>query len=276
MIECLFYALRQEKVCTEPDLNYVVHPGQGPYLGLLHGFLSSGRQWLLNLEALSEVCTPVTIDMWGHGDSPAPSDLDLYRPQAYVDQLEHIREKLGANQWFLCGYSLGAGITIRYTHQYPERVLAHGLTNSNSAFANDTLVQEWQASAEASAKSIRAGGLSAIERIAVHPRHARRLPQTVYDALLQDSKKLSPDAVANTLLRTNVDVSTRDIASTNPRPALLAFGRHEKRFSAAKDWALANMANLKVIEMDAGHAVNMEDAEAFNAAWIAFIREHAS
>ncbi|NKB99779.1 MAG: alpha/beta fold hydrolase [Pseudomonadales bacterium] len=275
MIRCAVYP-SVKNVREEPALNYVVHPGQGPYLGLLHGFLSSGRQWLLNLEALAEVCTPVTIDMWGHGDSPAPADLDLYRPQAYVDQLERIRQNLKAEQWFLCGYSLGAGITIRYTHQYPERVIAHGLTNSNSAFANEALVSEWQASSDASAKSIRAGGLPAIERIAVHPRHARRLPQPVYDALLQDSKKLSPDAVANTLLRTNVDVSTRDIAPTNPRPALLAFGRHEKRFSKAKDWALANMADLKVIELDAGHAVNMEDAEGFNSAWIAFIREHTS
>jgi pimeloyl-ACP methyl ester carboxylesterase len=261
-------------VSEDPTLNYVVHPGRGPYLGLLHGFLSSGRQWLLNLDALAEVCTPVTIDMWGHGDSPAPANLDLYRPQAYVDQLERIRQELAADRWFLCGYSLGAGITIRYTHQYPEHVIAHGLTNSNSAFANEALVAEWRASSAASAESIRAGGLRAIERIAVHPRHARRLPQPVYDALLQDSKKLAPDAVANTLLRTNVDVSTREIAASNPRPALLAFGRHEKKFSAAKDWAVTNMANLEVVELDAGHAVNMEDAAGFNSAWTAFIKEH--
>ena len=108
-----------------PALKYVVHEGNGPFLGLLHGFLSSGRQWMLYVEALAEGCLPVTIDMWGHGNSPAPEDLNLYSPQAYVAQLERIRQELNAEQWFLCGYSLGAGITIRYAIEFPQRVIAH-------------------------------------------------------------------------------------------------------------------------------------------------------
>lgn len=227
---------------------------------------------MLNLDALSAVCKPVTIDLWGHGDSPAPDNLELYRPQAYVDQLETIRKALNAEQWLLCGYSLGAGLTIRYTHQFPERVIAHGLTNSNSAFADEQLVAEWQASAAESAASIRKGGLPAIERIAVHPRHARRLPKPVYDALLTDSKKLNPAAIANTLLRTNVEASTRNFAPQNPRPVLMTVGRHEKRFQNGRAWAEANVPNLTCIELDAGHAVNMEDADGFNQAWIQFIR----
>lgn len=258
-----------------PTLNYVVHPGQGPYLALVHGFLSSKSQWMLNLEALAEVCTPVTFDLWGHGDSPAPDFLELYRPQAYVEQLEAIRKQLNAQQWLLCGYSLGAGITIRYTHQFPQRVIAHGLTNSNSAFADEKLVGEWRASAEESAASIRQGGLAAIERIAVHPRHARRLPAPVYEALLADSKKLKPTAIANTLLRTNIEASTRAFVPQNPRPLLMTVGRHERRFQAARAWAEANVPNLTLVELEAGHAVNMEDAEGFNRAWVEFIRAHS-
>ena len=259
-----------------PALKYVVHEGNGPFLGLLHGFLSSGRQWMLNVEALAEVCRPVTIDMWGHGDSPAPEDLNLYSPRAYVAQLERIRQALNAEQWFLCGYSLGAGITIRYALEFPQRIIAHGLTNSNSAFASNELVEEWRASSLESATRIKEGGLQAIERIPVHPKFARRLPEPVYDALLEDSAKLSPLGIANTLLRTNVDVSTRALVDSNTRPALLSFGKHEERFSNAKDWALANMPLLTMVELNAGHAVNMEDAEGFNRAWIAFIKTHLS
>lgn len=241
-------------------------------MGLLHGFLSSGKQWLLNLSALAEVCTPVTIEMWGHGDSPAPEDPEMYTPQSYIEQLELIRAELGADQWFLCGYSLGAGITIRYTNQLPERVIAHGFTNSNSGFATQALISEWRQALPETADKIRASGLTAIERIAVHPRHAKRLPTLVYDALVEDATKLAPTAIAHTLQHTNPLASTRDIAATNPRPALLTYGRHERRFAASKDWVINNMPNVSVVELDAGHAVNMEDAEGFNQAWQEFIR----
>lgn len=255
-------------------LNYTVHRGQGPYMACLHGFLSSGRQWMLNVQSLAEVCTPVTIDMWGHGDSPAPVDPEMYTPQAYIGELDRIREQLGAQRWYLCGYSLGAGITIRYTHTYPDRVIAHGFTNSNSGFADPELIAQWRKDMEESAAKIVAGGERAIERIAVHPRHARRLPESVYDALVEDAAKISPIAVANTMLRTNIAASTRDIAATNPRPALLTYGKHEKRFASSKDWVVNNMADVSVVELDAGHAVNMEDAQGFNEAWKNFIRLH--
>ena len=256
------------------SLNYTVHSGSGPYLGLVHGFLSSARQWLLNLDELSEVCTPVTIELWGHGDSPTPENPESYTPQAYIQELESIREALGANSWFLCGYSLGAGITVRYTHQHPERVIAHGFTNSSSGFASSEVLANWQRDLPETAAKILAKGKQAIERIAVHPKHAKRLPPEIYEALVADAKKLTPTAVAHTLMQTNMQVSTRNIVASNPRPALLTFGHREKRFAATKDWVVENMENLTVVELEAGHAVNMEDPSGFNHAWRTFIQKH--
>ena len=100
---------------------------------MLHGFLSSSAQWQDNLAALQRVCKPVTIELWGHGQSPAPTDAQSYAPERYVEQLEAIRRELGVAQWFLCGYSIGAGMTIRYAHCFPEHVVGHVFTNSSSS-----------------------------------------------------------------------------------------------------------------------------------------------
>ena len=78
----------------EPRLGFTVHPGQGPYLLLVHGFLSSSAQWILNLDALGKVCQPVTVDLWGHGKSPAPEDQHLYTAAHYGEQFEYIRTAL--------------------------------------------------------------------------------------------------------------------------------------------------------------------------------------
>ena len=36
------------------QIRWDVHPGTGPYLLLVHGFLTGPTQWLLNLEALDD------------------------------------------------------------------------------------------------------------------------------------------------------------------------------------------------------------------------------
>ena len=260
---------------NSPRIAFQVHPGNGPYLLMVHGFLSSSAQWLANLSALAEVCRPVTAELWGHGRSPAPVDSQHYSPAAYLDQFEQIRQQLGAERWFLCGYSLGAGLTIRYASEHPDRVYGHIFTNSNSALADEKQIQEWKNTAAKSAANIREGGLAAIDRIPVHPRRARNLPDQVKTQLLADCANLKPEGVANTLQHTNPFTSVRELAPTNPRPALLCHGTKERRFGDNRAWAEAHMQNLSVVEIEAGHGVNMEGAEDFNRRVCDFIRQHA-
>ena len=275
MLACALSLHSPRKILSPlTQLAYTVHSGQGPYLVLLHGFLSSSAQWMHNLQALSSVCTPVTVDLWGHGASPAPADERYYHPSAYITALEQIRRDLAADRWYMCGYSIGAGITIGYTLTHPEHIIAHLFTNSSSGFADTKQVDRWRADAQSSAENILTGGLRAIERIAVHPRFAKRLPKDVYAALLADAQKLSPLGVANTLKQTTPNVSVRAAVGKNPKPALLCYGSKEKRFADAKDWAAKHMANLTITDLDAGHAVNMEDSSGFNRCVTEFLSRH--
>src|SRR6478672_7352834 len=118
------------------QLHIETHGNDGPHLLLVHGFLMSRAQWLPNLQALSEVCRPVVVELLGHGRSSAPSDPASYHPDAYVAAFDDIRRSLGVDRWWLCGYSLGAGLTIRYALTHPDRVFGHAFTNSTSAFAD--------------------------------------------------------------------------------------------------------------------------------------------
>jgi len=257
-----------------PQLAYTVHPGKGPYLGLVHGFLSSSSQWMHNLGALARVCRPVTIDLLGHGKSPAPDNSEMYHPDAYIHALSQIHSELGGNPWFVCGYSIGAGLTIRYTHRCQSAVLGHIFTNSSSGFADTDQAAIWRTEGPLTAQKIADKGLRAIERIAVHPKFAKRLPNDIYNALVMDAHGLSPAGVANTLRITTPNVSIRDIACANNRPALLCHGTFEARFEQAKLWAVANMPMLEVVDLAAGHGVNMEDSKGFNRAVCAFIERH--
>ena len=175
MLACEPYKQPPRKILPgTPSLAYTVHPGRGPHLALVHGFLSSSRQWTHNLGALSLVCRPVTIDLLGHGHSPAPPDEDQYHPSVYVNALDQIRQKLKIQHWFLCGYSLGAGITVRYAIKHSDHVLGHLFTNSSSGFATAKQQQACGARMRCTQHQKFCRPVQRpIERIPVHPKHAK-------------------------------------------------------------------------------------------------------
>jgi len=256
------------------QLHWQTHGGSGPCLLLVHGFLCSRAQWLWNLPALARVCRPVTVELWGHGRSPSPGSAAPYSPDQYVRAFEDIRTALGCDDWLLLGYSLGAGLTIRYALTHPDRVRAHMFTNSSSGFADADQVEAWHRGADASAAKILAGGRASMERIAVHPRHANKLPAPIYQALLADAELLDPLGIANTLRYTNPRASVREQIQHNVRPAILLCGARERRFAEHRAFAAANMPDLSIVDLDAGHGMNMEAHDAFNAAACEFIACH--
>ncbi len=253
------------------QLHFETHGGVGPHLLLVHGFLMSRAQWSPNLTALARVCRPVVVELLGHGRSAAPTDAAPYHPDAYVAAFDEIRRALGVERWWLCGYSLGAGLTIRYALTHPDRVFGHAFTNSTSAFADVAQIEAWRSGAADSAAKIEAGGIDAIERMPVHPRHAKRLPTDLYDALMSDAARLSPLGIANTLRYTNPNATIRGRVRDNTLPALLICGREETRFATHREFARTQMPDLSIVDLAVGHGVNMEDPRGFNQALADFI-----
>jgi pimeloyl-ACP methyl ester carboxylesterase len=253
---------------------YEVHDGNGPHLLMVHGILSSRAQWLPNIEALKAVCKPVILELFGHGRSTSPTDDQVYRPDGYIAAFETIRSTLGIDSWMTLGYSLGAGLTLRYGLTHPTRIDAQCFTNSISAFRDESSNREFTDNAAATIRHYDNEGMAAINKIPVHPRYAKRLDERTKTALLEDADQLSPAGVARTIVYTNGYASVRSIVHNNTVPALLLCGTYEKRFHASRQYACQNMPHLDVIDLPAGHAVNAEAPQIFNKAMIEFIGKH--
>src|SRR5947207_8623520 len=252
---------------TRPHIE--VHDGDGPPALMVHGILSSRAQWLLNIAALRTVCTPVVVELWGHGRSPLPDERDAYEPAGYVELFESIREELGVDQWFVIGQSLGAALTLRYALDLPDRVLAQVFTNSNSALADRAWQERMQAGAPQMARQIEAGGPDGVAAMPVHPRRARRLPEPVRSALINDPDAIEPCAIARAIEHTVPNSSVRDSIAHNRVASLLIAGHRERSFAEARNFAAAHMPSLAIVDLDAGHAGSIEAASGFAAAAIA-------
>ena len=211
--------------------HYDIHDGTGPYLLMVHGFLSSRAQWQFNLPALQQVSRPVVVELWGHGRSTGPEDPKCYHPDTYVAFFETLRERLGVERWLVCGQSLGAALTMRYTLDHPHRVIAQVFTNSSAGLADSEWLETRRKSARAQAEEIEREGRAAVERIPVHPRHAKRLPDEVHQALLADAAIHTPEGIARTLRYTTPESPVRDRVGENQVPTLLVCGERERRFA---------------------------------------------
>lgn len=252
------------------QLNWRLHDGNGPHLLLVHGFLCSAVQWQSNLAALARDFRCVTVDLLGHGRSPAPNDDAVYTPDRYVAAFEALRAQLGVERWLTLGYSMGAGLTLRHALQHPEAVLGTAFTNTTSAFANADQIERMQGAAQKSIAQLRTEGAPALTRLAVHPQRATQLPTAVKQALVEDAQRLSPDGVARTLAVTIPQLSVREQFANLRPPALMLQGTAERRFRKHAEFAQQQLPGLKTVQLAAGHGVNMEQPVAFAEALRSF------
>jgi pimeloyl-ACP methyl ester carboxylesterase len=242
-------------------------PGR-PALLLVHGFMSSNLQWALNRGGLMQHFRLAAAELWGHGKSPSPEDPACYGVDRYVAEFERIRERLGADRWYVCGQSFGAGLAIRYALAYPDRIAGLVVTNSRSAL-NDV-------AREADA----AGRLEAWEEVdprslPYHPRHARRFPPDLKARMEAAADAIPRRALGQAAGTTARGLSCRHVAADVAVPTLLVNGRFEKSFQADRDFAAATVPDIEVVDLDAGHSVNIEAPQAFDRALIGFAARHA-
>jgi len=250
----------------KPLLYYETHGECGPYLLLVHGFLSSRAHWLLNLEGLSTFCRPVVIELLGHARSPSPDDAAAYSPDCYVQEFEAIREALRAERWLVCGQSLGAALTLRYALDHPDRVTAQVFTNSNSALASSDWARRVMPVMEAQARQLERDARAALDNHPFRPTRSRRLPAEAKEALIADYELHNPLGIARTARHTIPYSSVRDrIAGTNV-PTLLIAGDREEGFREQARFAEQAIPGIAVAHLNTGHAVNIEDAAGFNDA----------
>ena len=81
-------------------------------------------------------------------------------------------------------------------------------------------------------------------------------------------------AIAHSYRYLNPESSVRDAVQDLRVPTMLAYGHYEKRFAPLRDYAADAIPGLRVVEMEAGHPVNIQAADAFNREVEVFFRKY--
>jgi pimeloyl-ACP methyl ester carboxylesterase len=93
--------------------------GEGPVILLIHGIAGRSEQWLDAMSILADSHTVIAPDLLGHGRSAKPRG--DYSLGAYAAGLRDLLVALDCSKATVVGHSLGGGIALQFTYQFPER-----------------------------------------------------------------------------------------------------------------------------------------------------------
>jgi pimeloyl-ACP methyl ester carboxylesterase len=93
--------------------------GSGPPIILIHGITSSSATWEKVAGALAQRHTVLVPDLLGHGSSAKPRG--DYSMGAFASGIRDLVVALEIGPATVVGHSLGGGVAMQFTYQFPER-----------------------------------------------------------------------------------------------------------------------------------------------------------
>jgi pimeloyl-ACP methyl ester carboxylesterase len=239
-------------------IHYEVH-GSGPTLLLTHGYSSTSTMWNGQIDALSKHHKLVLWDMRGHGQSDYPEDPAAYSEALTISDMAALLDEVGAANAIVGGLSLGGYMSLAFYRSHRERVRALLIIDTGPGFKKDDARDAWNKRAHDTGDRFEREGLAVLqslsrERSSVSHRDASGLARAARGMLTQR------------------DASVMESLPTIRVPALVIVGADDTPFLAASEYMVAKIPGAKkVIIPAAGHAVNIDQPQAFVEAVLPFL-----
>jgi pimeloyl-ACP methyl ester carboxylesterase len=215
--------------------------------------------WQGQVAALSKQHKLVLWDMRGHGQSDYPEDPVAYSEALTVGDIAALLDEVGAKTAIVGGLSLGGYMSLAFYRAHPERVAALLIIDTGPGFKKDDARDTWNRRAFDTAERFEREGLAVLqsasrERSTVSHRDATGLARAARGMLTQRDARvieLLPDIKV---------------------PSLIVVGADDTPFLAASDYMATKIPSAKkVVIPAAGHAVNIDQPQAFIDAVLPFL-----
>ncbi|MYC28752.1 MAG: alpha/beta hydrolase [Chloroflexi bacterium] len=252
------------------NLHYLESGEAGaPPVIMVHGLSGNAHNFDNLAPYLATRYHVISVDVRGRGDSDWAADAN-YSNEAYIADLEGLRQALGFERMSLVGTSLGGRISMSYAGTYPDRVeravlndigpdidprggarIAESTRDAVTGFATMDEVIAWHREQRVGFSS-----LSDADQRAVAGHAVKDLPSGGY------TWKMDP-AVRTDPRRPDPEVSWK-LALNIPRPVLLVRGGDSDLLSPETAWRMVSeMQDCRMVEVPGvGHAPTLTEPEA--------------
>lgn len=255
------------------NIYYESH-GSGVPVVFVYGLGGNTGMWAGQVEAFSKHYRFITWDPRGHGRSESPADWQQYGHRNSAEDLRALLDHLGIDKACIGGLSMGGGIVATFAVNYPERVKALIIMDSNAASG---LGQSpaMRAMREKTVELAETRGMEAVADFLIESNpnlkvQAEASPEA-RAKLRGEYVGLNPVGYANsvrTILNQTFDAT--QLAKLR-MPALVLAGETDPALAATRHTHSLIPGAEFVLLPDAGHTSNLDNSAGFNAAILEFL-----
>lgn len=251
------------------ELYYEVH-GDGFPVVFTHGFAGTTWMWHPQTPALAKRYKFIFWDMRGHGQSASPPSSDQYSADIVVEDLYQVLRLLNVEKAVVGGLSMGGYLSLRFYMHHPDIVAALILMDTGPGYRNPAHMVEWNEEQERRARLLETQGIEAFADDNVTVTLDTYTPR---DLMLEQN----PVGLAHIARRVAAQHDTLVISSLGDIkvPTLILVGDQDIPFLAASQYMVKAIPGAEyVVIPNAGHASNIDNADAFNMAVLDFLNKH--
>jgi 2-succinyl-6-hydroxy-2,4-cyclohexadiene-1-carboxylate synthase len=260
---------------------YAESHGAGIPVIFSNGLCTTCENFRPQLEAF--VAAGAQLILWdyrGHGRSDSPDDPAAYTLDRVLSDLGRVLDWAApGRRAVLGGVSFGGLASLHFAHKSPERVRGLILIATGPGFKNPAAAARWADASERSAALIESDGPSAFVKSQAGPSLIGLRPE-------RPAAKAAARAIARQdpvgLVHFNRQIAARvpsiiDELSGIDCPALVAVGEKDDAFLRAAEVMAARLPRVeRETILGAGHMVNIDESEVFNAIALRFLGKIAA
>ncbi len=246
--------------------------GYGRPLLLLHGYPLNREIWRPQVEHLADTAQVIAPDLRGHGESSAPAE--PYTVDRLADDLVELLDHLGlAGPVVVGGLSMGGYVALAFHRRHPDRVA--GLILAATRAGADS--EAGKANRDKAMALARDQGVAAIAD-SMLPKLLAPESYTAQPSLVHSVRQIMTATPLNgvigdlTAMRDRPDAT--ELLSGITQPVLVIHGQADQLIpSSEAEAAYARLPNARLaLVPHAGHLLNLEQPEAFNAEVRTFLK----
>ena len=239
--------------------------GDGPPIVLIHANPFDRRLWMYQIPTLSSRYRTIALDLRGYGRSSKPETPFTLRDMA--DDVLAVCRAEGVERAIFMGVSVGSGIAMLIAHDQPEMVAGLVLVGGSSGGSSNApaIIEAY------SAREFLPFYRTHLASVVSPAYSESALGRWILSIFSADADRLSGTCIAQNFRARNA-CNLKDRLPAIAAPALVINGEHDGALAQGRITASLIPGATHVMIPGAGHACNIEDPVAFDAAIVPFLQ----
>ncbi len=262
---------------------YYEETGSGDAIVFVHEFAGDYRSWEAQMRYFSRRYRCISYNARGYPPSDVPADPALYSQDRARDDIRAILDNLNIEKAHIVGLSMGGFATLHFGLHYPERALSLVVAGCGYGAEKDKR-EQFQEEAEAAAQlidnstadefaAIYAEGPTRVQFQNKNPRAWQEFRDMLAEHSLIGSANTLRGVQKNRLSLYDLEAQMKQLTV----PTLIVTGDEDEPCLIPNVFMkrIISSSALAVLP-NAGHTINLEDPEAFNAVVADFLAQVSS